>query len=277
MITEYAFMGANYFFKYSNQRIWSLTDANTQFRRFSHHRKLTFHTLECVIMVFFRKCWSFFCRRLFSIQHTLQHITTLTYEKSCSSLTHNTHSVTFSQKTNQLHTSLRILCYKHRRFIKVCIVLFEKHCDLSAFVQTLKFIYKPEKLDFSYPDNFDSARGWRIFDATRRNNVKLTDPNELRFITVAPQFITAFINSDALLPWLSRTSVGKRNLLTITSSGSDTELHESPLMLADSFSIFHPSPSSSSSASRERNGTGVRSASRHDEEKRVRELRSDVI
>lgn len=87
----------------------------------------------------------------------------------------------------------------------------------------------------------------------------------------APPFITAFSNSDGFLPWLSRTSVGKRNLLTITSSGSDTELHESPLMLADSFSIFHPSPSSSSRASRERNGTGVRSAPRHDEEKRVRE------
>lgn len=75
----------------------------------------------------------------------------------------------------------------------------------------------------------------------------------------------------SFLPWLSRTSVGKRNLLTITSNGSDTELHESPVMLADSFSIFHPSPSSSSRASRGRNGTGVRNASRHDEEKRVRE------
>lgn len=169
-----------------------------------------------------------------------------------------------------------------QRFIKVCIILSEKHCDFISVCQTissvsrlhlhnqiLKSIYRPAKCDVSYPANFDSARSWRIFDATRRNNVKQTDPNELRF--VAPQFITAFNDSDGLLPWLSRTSVGKRNLLTITSSGSDTELHESPLMLADSFSIFHPSPSSSSRASRERNGTGVRSASRHDEEKRVRE------
>lgn len=50
MITEHAFMGANYFFKYSYHRIWSLTDANTQkmpeshSEAFSHHRMLNFHT-----------------------------------------------------------------------------------------------------------------------------------------------------------------------------------------------------------------------------------------
>lgn len=101
------------------------------------------------------------------------------------------------------------------------------------------------------------------------DNVKLPQLHRSSF--VAPRFLTTFNNFDGFLPWLSRTSVGKRNLLTITSSGSDTELHESPLMLADSFSIFHPSPSSSSHASRGRNGTGVRSASCHDEEKPVRE------
>lgn len=84
-------------------------------------------------------------------------------------------------------------------------------------------------------------------------------------------FTKCLLTCRCFLPWLSRTRVGKRNLLTITSSGSDTELHESPLMLADSFSIFHPSPSSSSRASRGRSGTGVRRASRHDEERRARE------